>query len=63
MLKIRITFVDNDKGKEELKDALDKITNCVDNLKASEYENIYHSKYINYRDREILKYYIQNYVI
>lgn len=43
-------------------DALDKITNCVDNLKASEYENIYHSKFINYRDREILKHYISNYV-
>lgn len=41
-------------------EALDKIINCANELKASSYENIYHSKFINYRDREILKYYIEN---
>ncbi len=28
--------------------------------KESKYGNIYHSKFINYRDREILKYYIKS---
>ena len=41
-------------------DALEKITNCASELKSSNYENLYHSKFINYRDREILKYYIEN---
>ena len=42
-------------------DALQKVINCANNLKASEYENIYHSKFINYRDMQILKYYNEEY--
>lgn len=44
-------------SKEE---ALEKISNCEKQIKESEYENLYHSKFINYRDKEILKYYISN---
>ena len=40
--------------------ALQKITECEDQLKASDYDNIYRTKFMNYRDREILKYYIKN---
>lgn len=40
-------------------EALRKITECADEILASEYENLYHSKFINYRDREILKYFIE----
>lgn len=42
-------------------DALEKITNCANELKASDYDSIYRTKFMNYRDREILKYYIENY--
>ena len=28
--------------------------------KESKYENMYHSKFINYRDTEILKYFLEN---
>lgn len=44
----------------DVTEALEKITNCFYELKESKYENMYHSKFINYRDREILKYYIRN---
>lgn len=42
------------------KTALSKITNCINNLKASNYENIYHSKFIVFRDAKILNHYLQN---
>lgn len=35
MLKIRITFVDNDKGRDELNDTLDKIKNDFNVLNTS----------------------------
>lgn len=41
-------------------DALNKISDCAKNLKASEYENLYHSKFIVLRDKIILEYYINN---
>ena len=41
-------------------EALEEITNCFKHIKESKYENMYHSKFINYRDKEILKYYINN---
>ena len=44
----------------DVTEALEKITNCFNELKESKYENMYHSKFINYRDKEILKYYIKN---
>lgn len=43
----------------DVKEALEKITNCLKELKESKYENMYHSKFINYRDKEILKDYIK----
>ncbi len=62
--ELNLTQKEKDEGAEliwlTLEEALDKITNCAKNLKASNYENIYHSMFINYRDREILKYYIKN---
>lgn len=39
-------------------EALNKIIQCGKNLKESKYENLYHSRFINYRDKEILKYYM-----
>lgn len=39
--------------------ALEKIEDCEKELKESKYENLYHSKFINYRDKEILKYYME----
>ena len=42
-------------------EALEKITNCAEQIVASQYENAYHSKFINYRDREILKYFLKTY--
>lgn len=42
-------------------DALEKITNCANELKASDYDSVYRTKFMNYRDREILKYYIENF--
>ena len=41
-------------------DALKKIIGSKDNIKESKYENMYHSKFINYRDTEILKYFLEN---
>lgn len=40
--------------------ALEKITHCIDKLKPSAYDNLYSSKFIIYRDREILKYFIEH---
>lgn len=63
--ELHMTKKEKDEGGELIwlkkENALDKITNCEKELKASEYEDIYHLKFINYRDREILKYYIENY--
>lgn len=41
-------------------DALEKITNCAAELKASDYDSVYRTKFMNYRDKEILKNYIEN---
>ena len=41
-------------------DALEKIIACANKLKASDYDSVYRTKFMNYRDREILKYYIDN---
>lgn len=40
-------------------DAYNLISNCINNLKSSAYENVYHSKFIVKRDTEILKYYLE----
>ena len=41
-------------------EALKKIIECENQLKASDYDSIYRTKFMNYRDREIIKYYIEN---
>jgi len=62
--KLYLTQKELDEGGKLLwltpEEALEKITECYELLKESKYENLYHSKFINYRDREILKYYIKN---
>ena len=40
-----------------LDEAMTLIRNCENNLKASQYENVYHTKFIVRRDYEILNYY------
>lgn len=40
--------------------ALEFIINCFSELKESEYENLYHSKFIVMRDKFILEYYLNN---
>ena len=44
----------------EPKEALAKIINCAGQLKESDYDSVYRTKFMNYRDREILRYYIEN---
>lgn len=43
-------------------EALEKIENSLEKLKESKYENMYHSKFINYRDKAILNFYINNFI-
>jgi len=61
--ELTLTQKEKDEGAKLIwlskEEALERIINCEKELKESEYENLYHSKFINYRDREILKYYIQ----
>lgn len=61
---LQMTQKEKDEGGEIVwlskEEALQRITNCGKELKESKYENIYHSRFINYRDKEILKYYIEN---
>lgn len=45
----------------DIEDAMRLIKESEDKLIASEYENIYHTKFIVRRDYEILKYYLENY--
>lgn len=44
---------------ETPENALKLITHCFDNLIASKYESIYHTKFIVFRDRKILEKYIE----
>lgn len=43
----------------EKEKALELITNCYDNLKASIYENVYQTQFVVLRDRKILEYYLE----
>lgn len=62
--KLNLTQKEKDEGAKLLwvdkDEALKLITECFDNLKASKYENLYHSKFIVLRDRYILEYYLKN---
>ena len=42
-----------------IEEGLNLISNCLGNLKESEYENLYHSKFIVLRDKYILEYYLK----
>lgn len=61
--KLDLTQKEIDEGAKLLwctpSEAYELISNCMNNLKASTYENIYHSKFIVKRDTEILKYYLE----
>ncbi len=41
-------------------EALELISNCYDKLVSSKYESVYFTKFIVIRDKEILKYYLNN---
>lgn len=42
----------------DIKHGLKLITDCFDTIKESKYESVYHTKFIVYRDRKILEYYL-----
>ena len=58
--KLNLTQKEKDEGAQILwlqkKEALDLITNCIENIRESKYENLYHSKFIVLRDSFILRY-------
>jgi len=60
---LHVTKKEKDEGAkliwETPENALKLITNCFDNLIASKYESVYHTKFIVYRDRKILEKYIE----
>lgn len=60
--KLNLTEKEIEEGGEliwlTLEEALKKIMNSKNTMKESKYENMYHSKFINYRDTEILKYFL-----
>lgn len=63
--KLNLTQKEMDEGARllwlDIEDAMRLIKESEDKLIASEYENIYHTKFIVRRDYEILKYYLENY--
>ncbi len=44
----------------DIEDALLKMKECLNNLKESEYDNVYRTKFMVLRDIRILEYYIKN---
>ena len=62
--KLNLTQKEKDEGAQVLwvskETALELITNCMENISESKYENLYHSKFIVLRDNIILKHYIGN---
>lgn len=60
--ELNLTEKEKAEGAEMLwlkpEEALEKVEGCKSEIKASSYENLYHSMFINYRDTEILRYYI-----
>lgn len=61
---LNLTKKEKDEGAKllwvEPKRGLDLIKGCIDNLKESKYENLYHSRFIVKRDITILEYYLNN---
>lgn len=59
-----LTQMEKDEGAtvlwRDIDEALDLITNCIDKLKASNYDSVYSTKFIVLRDRKILEYYLNN---
>ena len=60
--KQSLTKKEQDEGAKliwvDANEGLSLITNCINNLKESDYENLYHSKFIVTRDKIILEYYL-----
>lgn len=61
--KLELTQKEKDEGAKliwvDKEEGLKLITNCLENLKESKYENLYHSKFIVLRERYILEYYLK----
>lgn len=61
---LHLTQKEKDEGAKLLwvkpEEGLELIKGCLDNLKESKYENLYHSKFIVKRDITILEYYLNN---
>lgn len=61
---LNVTQKEKDEGArliwESPKKSLELITNCYNNLVDSDYESVYSTKFVVYRDRKILEYYINN---
>lgn len=61
--QLHITEKERDEGAKLLwetpENALKLITDCFNNLIASKYESVYHTKFIVFRDRKILERYIE----
>lgn len=62
--KLNLTEKEKDEGARLMwvdeQEALSLVTNCIEQLKGSKYENLYHTKFIVMRDRYIIEYYINN---
>lgn len=61
--KLNLTQKEKDEGATLIwvkpEKALELIKNCIDELKDSKYEDVYATKFVVYRDRKILEYYIK----
>ena len=61
--ELHVTEKEKDEGArllwESPENALQLITECFNNLVASKYESVYHTKFIVFRDRKILEKYIE----
>ena len=60
--QLNVTQKEKEEGAKLLwetpENGLKLITECFDNLIASKYESVYHTKFIALRDRNILEYYL-----
>ena len=62
--QLNVTKKEKDEGAKLLwakpLEALELIRKCIDNLKDSQYEDVYATKFVVLRDRRILEYYLKN---